>query len=131
MARPPKDNEPVSVVALQARLLSQAVEAGVPVKPETLEKAASVLARFSPADLTRLEAVADSPLALEALARLADENPEAFLRQYANLLEFSKPRLARVEHKSEGLGLAGIFVAVETREAGPPPPLVGKVVSEQ
>jgi hypothetical protein len=64
------------------------------------------------------------------MARLAVENPDAFLRHYSNFLEFSKPKLARVEHKHEGAGI-GVFVAVEQRESGPPQKLVGKIVSEQ
>lgn len=128
--RPPTDTDPVALIALQGALLKQAAEAGVPVAPETSERLAKALAKFSPADLTALEVVASSPLALEALVRLAEDNPEAFLRQYANLAEFNRPRLARVEHKGDGLGL-GVFVAVEQREAGPPPHLAGKVVSEQ
>jgi hypothetical protein len=129
MARPPKDNEPRSIVALQATLLAEAAKAGVPVDPDTLKRVGAILGRFTEADLLQLEAVAGSSLALEALARLADDNPEAFLRQYANLMEFSKPRLARVEHKGDGTGLAGIFISVEAREAGPPP--AARVVSSQ
>jgi predicted NBD/HSP70 family sugar kinase len=129
MGRPAKDNEPTSLVALQGHLLAEAARAGVPVNQETLERAATALARFSATDLKALEAVAGSPLALEALARLADENPDAFLKHYAALLEFSRPKLARVEHQHEGNPLTGIFIAVEQRESGPPPALAGKVVS--
>lgn len=128
MARKPKpETETSQVVRLQAHLLSEAAKAGVPVKPETAAEVASALSKFSPADLTKLEAIADSPLALEALAKLAEENPEAFLRQYANLIEFSRPRLARTEIKADG-PLAAVFVAVEQREAGPPAPARGKVI---
>lgn len=128
--RPPKDNDPLAVTALQATLLSQAASAGVPVDPSTLDKAAQSLAKFSEKDIRALEVLSDSPLALAAMARLAEENPDAFLRHWATFLEFSRPKLARIEHQHEGNAL-GVFVAVEQREAGPPPPAAGRVVSEQ
>lgn len=119
----------MAVTVLQASLLSQAAQAGVPVQPETLDRVAAALARFSAKDVKAIEVLKDSPLALEAMARLAVENPDAFLRHYATFLEFHKPKLARVEHT--GNALAQTFIAVEQRESGPPPKLAGKVVSEQ
>lgn len=97
--------------------------------PETLRAAAGSLVPFSEADLRVLEVVKDSPAVLSALARLAGENPDAFLRHVMNLLEFQKPKLARVEHTGKALG--NVFIAVEARETGPPTKLAGKVVSEQ
>lgn len=120
----------MQAVALQANLLAAAAGAGVPVDPGAVDRVAKALAKFSAHDVQAVEILKDSPLALEAMARLAVENPDAFLRHYSNFLEFSKPKLARVEHKHEGANL-GVFVAVEQREAGPPPKLVGKVVSDQ
>jgi hypothetical protein len=64
------------------------------------------------------------------MARLAVENPDAFLRHYATFLEFTKPKLARVEHTGNAAGV-GVFVAVEQREAGPPPPLAGRVLEQK
>ncbi len=130
MARPPKGNEPLGVVALQASLLSQAAAAGVPVSAEALEKAAGTLAKFTAHDVRVLEVLKDAPLALASMARLADENPDAFLRHWATFLEFSRPKLARVEHTGNAQG-GQIFIAVESREAGPPEKLRARVVSEQ
>lgn len=127
--RPPKGDDPLAVTALQATLLSQAASAGVPVDPEAVDRVAGALAKFSAKDVRAVEVLRDSPLALEAMARLSVENPDAFLRHYATFLEFSRPKLARVEHDHQGNAL-GVFVAVETRESGPPPK-AGKVVSEQ
>lgn len=120
----------MAATALQASLLSQAASAGVPVPAETLEKVAAALVKFSAVDVKAVEALKDSPLALEAMARLAVENPDAFLKHFATFLEFSRPKLARVEHTGEASRL-GVFVAVEQRESGPPERLAGKVVSEQ
>ena len=121
--------EPRALTALQATLLAQAAKVGVSVDPAALEAAAGSLVPFSEQDLRVLEVVKDSPAVLNALARLAGENPDAFLRHVMNLLEFQKPKLARVEHTGNALG--NVFIAVETRETGPPAKLVGKVVSEQ
>lgn len=60
-----------------------------------------------------------TPLVAEALARLAVDDPDAFLKHFANLAEFKMPKLARVEHKVEGQIDQRHFVAVEHREAGP------------
>lgn len=128
--RPAKGNDPMAAVALQAGILSQAASAGVPVAKEAVDKVAQALAKFSAVDVRAVEILKDSPLALEAMARLAVENPDAFLRHYATFLEFTKPKLARVEHTGDASKL-GVFIAVEQREAGPPPPLAGKVVSKQ
>jgi hypothetical protein len=98
--------------------------------PGAVDRVAQALAKFSAHDIQAIEILKGSPLALEAMARLAVENPDAFLRHYSNFLEFSKPKLARIEHKHDGSAI-GVFVAVEQREAGPPPHLAGKVVSEQ
>lgn len=128
--RPAGGVDSARLTALQADLLSQAAKAGVPVAPEAVDKAAAALAKFTTRDVRVLDVLTDSPLALEAMAQLAVDNPDAFLRHYATFLEFSKPKLARVEHQHEGMNL-GVFVAVEQREPGPPPALRGKVVSEQ
>lgn len=116
----------MAATSLQASLLVQAAQAGVPVDPETAARLAGALVKFSAADLRVLEVIKDSPAALAAMARLADEDPDAFLRQVQGFLEFSKPKLARVEHT--GNAMSQVFVAVEQRETGPPPKLVGKVI---
>lgn len=128
--RPAIGNDPMKAVALQATLLASAAGAGVLVDPGAIDRVATALAKFSAHDIQAIEILKGSPLALEAMARLAVENPDAFLRHYSNFLEFSKPKLARVEHKHEGANL-GVFVAVEQREAGPPARLADKLVSEQ
>ena len=128
--RPATGDDSFKAAALQAHLLAEAAGAGVPVAPEAVDRAAAALAKFSAKDVRALEVLTDSPLAMEAMSRLAVENPDAYLRHYATFLEFSKPKLARVEHKHDGAAV-GVFVAVEQREAGPPPKLAGKVVSEQ
>lgn len=128
MGRPAKDNDPRAVTVLQATLLAEAAKAGVSVSPETLERIAGSLAPFSSADLRVLEAIKDSPAVLAALARLAEEDPDSFLKHVTNLMEFTRPKLARVEHTGEGDARLGIFIAVEQRESGPPPALAGKVV---
>jgi hypothetical protein len=125
--RPALGNDPLAVTALQANLLAQAAGAGVPVDPEAVDAVAQALVRFAAKDVQAVDILKDSPLALEAMARLAVENPDAFLRHYAAFLEFSKPKLARVEHKHDGANL-GVFVAVEHREAGPPARLADKVI---
>lgn len=125
--RPSTETDPMKAVALQAGILAQAASVGVPVSKDAVDKVAAALAKFSAVDVRAVEILKDSPLALEAMARLAVENPDAFLRHYAAFLEFTKPKLARVEHTGDASKL-GIFIAVEQREAGPPPPLVGKVV---
>lgn len=119
----------MAAVALQARILADAADAKVPVPEGAVDKVAQALAKFSAVDVRAVEILKDSPLALEAMARLAVENPDAFLRHYASFLEFSKPKLARVEHTGKALG--NVFVAVEQREAGPPPRLQDKIVSDQ
>lgn len=129
VGRPASGRDPMAVTVLQASLLEQAAKAGVPVSAETAERVAGALVPFSAADLRVLEVVKDSPAVLNALARVADEDPDAFLRHVLSLLEFSKPKLARVENLHEGTAL-GVFVAVEQREPGPPPAIAGKVVSE-
>lgn len=126
--RPAKGNDPLAVTALQGSLLVEAAKAGVPVSAESLKGAAAALAKFSAADLQALEVVAESPAALEALAFLASMDPDAFLKHFTNLLEFSKPKLARTEHVGNAQGGA-IFISVETRESGPP--AHARVVSEQ
>ena len=118
------------MTALQASLLSQAASAGVPVDPAAVDRVAQALAKFSAKDVQAVEVLRDSPLALEAMARLAVENPDAFLRHYATFLEFTKPKLARVEHNHQGNAL-GVFVAVEQREAGPPPHVAGRVIDHE
>lgn len=120
----------MQVAALQAGLLAQAASAGVPVSPEAVDKVAAALAKFSAVDVRAVEILKDSPLALEAMAKLAVSNPDAFLRHYATFLEFTRPKLARVEHTGDAAKM-GVFIAVEQRESGPPSPLKGKVVSEQ
>lgn len=125
--RPSKDNDPMAAVALQARVLADAAEAKVPVPEGAVDKVAAALARFSAVDVRAVEILKDSPLALEAMARLAVEDPDAFLRHYATFLEFTRPKLARVEHTGEA-GKLGVFIAVEQREAGPPPPLAGRII---
>lgn len=128
VGRPAKpQTEAQRSVALQGTLLAEAVKAGIPVSQEVLTIAAQALAKFSPSDLTILEPVAKSPLALEALASLAVADPDAFLKHYTSLMEFTRPRLARTEVKHEGLE-GSIFIAVEQREAGPPPKLAGRVL---
>lgn len=122
--RPAVGHDPLAVTALQANLLAQAAQAGVPVDPKAVDRVAQALAKFSAKDVQAIEVLKDSPLALEAMARLAVENPDAFLRHYATFLEFHKPKLARVEHTGKAIG--NVFVAVEQREAGPPPALAGK-----
>ncbi len=128
--RPPKGRDPERATVLQATLLAEAAKAGVPVSAETAERMAGALVPFSSADLRVLEVIKDSPAVLNALARLADENPDAFLRHVLSLLEFSKPKLARVENIHEG-DAGKVFIVVEQRESGPPPRLADKVVSEQ
>ena len=128
--RPAKDNDPMAAVALQARILADAAEAKVPVPEGAVDKVAQALARFSAVDVRAVEILKDSPLALEAMARLAVENPDAFLRHYATFLEFTKPKLARVEHTGNAAGV-GVFIAVEQRESGPPQKLVGKVIEHE
>lgn len=127
--RPALGNDPQTATVLQATLLAQAAGAGVPVDPKTLAAQAGALVPFSETDLRVLEVVKDSPAVLTALARIAGENPDAFLRHVLSLLEFSKPKLARVEHAGKVGG--NVFVAVEAREAGPPAHVPGRVVSEQ
>jgi hypothetical protein len=97
------------------------------VDPEAVDAVAQALVRFAAKDVQAVDILKDSPLALEAMARLAVENPDAFLRHYAAFLEFSRPKLARVEHTGKALG--NIFIAVEQRETGPPP--AARLVSEQ
>lgn len=126
--RPAKDNDGLAVTALQGSLLAQAVRAGVKVLPEDLERAAKALTKFSAVDLRALEVIKDSPLALEVLAQLAGSDPDAFLKHFTNLLEFSKPKLARTEHVGNA-GSGAVFITVETREQGPP--ASARIVSEQ
>lgn len=128
--RPALGNDPAKMTALQASLLSQALSVGVPVDAKTVDRVAGALAKLSTVDVRAVEALKDSPLALEALARLSVEDPDAFLKHIATFMEFTRPKLARVEHKHEGTGI-GVFVAVEQREQGPPEKLVGKVISDQ
>lgn len=117
----------MAAVALQARVLADAAEAKVPVPEGAVDKVAAALAKFSAVDVRAVEILKDSPLALEAMARLAVENPDAFLRHYATFLEFTRPKLARVEHDHKG-SLGNVFIAVEQREAGPPLQLAGKII---
>lgn len=126
--RPPKHNDPASATALQASLLAEAARAGVPVSPETLDRVAGSLVRLGATDLRVLGDLADAPAVVEALGRLATDDPEAFLRQLANLMEFSRPRLARVEQKVEGQG--NTFIVVEQRPE-PPKDVKDRIVSEQ
>lgn len=126
--RPAAGNDTLAATALQGSLLAQAAVAGVPVSQETLLDAATALVRFSEADLRALEVIKESPIALRALATLAQTDPDTFLKHFTNLLEFSKPKLARTEHVGNAAGGA-VFITVEARESGPPKD--ARVVSEQ
>lgn len=94
------------MVALQAEIVLEAIRAA-PASVGDMETAL----RDTVSRLT--------PIVAEALGRLAVEDPDAFLKHYANLLEFKTPKLARIEHKVEGQIDQRHFVAVEHREAGP------------
>jgi hypothetical protein len=129
--RPAKGNDPAALTVLQAKLLLDAKGAGVPVSKEAAASTGRALATLSGCDLSDLPVVAGSPVVLEAMARLLETDPDAFLKHYETFLEFHKPKLGRVEHKVEGLLGHQVFVPVERREEGPPPPLESKIVSEQ
>jgi len=97
---------PANVVALQASIINQALTAA-PATAGAMEVALKDT-------IDRL-----TPLVAGALAQLAAEDPDAFLKHYANLAEFKMPKLARVEHTVEGAVDHRHFVAVEHRETGP------------
>ena len=97
---------PPRVVALQAEIMAAAI-AEAPATARDMELALKDT-------IERL-----TPLVAGALATLAAEDPDAFLKHYANLAEFKMPKLARVEHQVAGAVDHRHFVAVEHREAGP------------
>ena len=102
----PETAAPPRVVALQAEIVAAAL-ADAPGTAKDMEVALKDT-------IERL-----TPLVAGALAQLAHEDPDAFLKHYANLAEFKMPKLARVEHQVAGAVDHRHFVAVEHREAGP------------
>ncbi len=115
MAKKAEKAAPPRMVALQAEVLLEAHRNGsVPMTADSAGAIKELVDRMTPS-------------AAEAMARLAVEDPDAFLKHFLNMAEFKLPKLARVEHQVEGGLSHQHFVAVERREEGPRP-IEAKVV---
>jgi hypothetical protein len=97
---------PTSAIALQASIVLEAIKSGA-VEARDVQSAL----------VASVERTA--PLVAQALARLFEEDPDAFLKHWTALAEFKTPRVQRVEHRIEGEVKHSHFVAVERREVDP------------
>lgn len=112
MARIPTKRAPTpsppAAVALQAEIVLEASRLGL--VPLTQGGSAAILEIVD--NLT--------PSAYDAMHRLSQVDPDAFLKHYLAMAEFKMPKLARTELKVEGEVNMAHFVAVEKREERPP-----------